>query len=293
MRELSMTRFGTLVLGGAVLLAGASSANATTILYNDFSNLSGMTLNGTAAALNPNADNRLRLTNSTSQGSSAFSTSSIALNSNVSFSTAFSFNISNPVGIGDSDGIGADGLTFTLQTNSNTAGGIGGGIGYAGIANSLGIEFDTYNNGAGDGYNGNHVGIDLNGSVNSVALAAVTPRLNNGQDWFAWVDYDGLTDLLEVRLATANLRPTAALLSYTVDLTSVLNSTSAYAGFTSGTGAGGNQHDILNWQFNSDFQPITQVGQIPVGQDGTVPEPAPLALMLAGVTALLFRKKQA
>jgi hypothetical protein len=282
-----MTRFGTLVLGGAVMLAGASSVNATTILYNDFSDLSGMTLNGSAASLNPNSDNHLRLTNYLSQGSSAFSTNAIALNSNVSFSTAFSFNISNPVGIGDSDGQGADGLTFTLQTNSNTAGGIGGGIGYAGIANSLGIEFDTYNNGSIDNYNGNHVGIDLNGSMNSVAFAAVTPRLNNGQDWFAWVDYNGLTDLLEVRLNTTNLRPTAALLSYAVDLTSVLGSTSAYAGFTSGTGAGGNQHDILNWQFNSDYKPISQVGQ-----DGTVPEPAPLALMLAGVTALLFRKKQ-
>ncbi|MFC1751394.1 PEP-CTERM sorting domain-containing protein, partial [Pseudomonadota bacterium] len=255
------------------------------ILYNDFSDVSGLTLNGSAAALTPNADNNLRLTSTTGQSASAFSTSSISLASDVSFSTAFSFNISNPSGISDGDGQGADGLTFTLQTNSNTAGGGGGGIGYSGITNSFAVEFDTWNNGGWDDHNGNHVGINLGGNIDSVLQTGIATRMNNSQDWFSWIDYNGVTDLLEVRLAQVDLRPTTALLAYTVDLTGVLGSTNAFAGFTSGTGGAGGQHDILDWQFNSEYKPITTVGE--------VPSPAPLALMLAGMGALCLRRRNA
>lgn len=280
-------RFGALVVSSTLLVAGMSAANATTILYSDFSDTSALTLNGTAAGLNPNSDNRLRLTNSTRQSSSAFSTDAITLGGDVSFSTAFSFNISNPVGISDSDGQGADGITFTLQTNKNTAGGAGGGIGYQGITNSLGIEFDTWNNGAWDDHSGNHVGINLGGNIDSVMQTSIGTRMNNGEDWFAWVDYNGLSDLLEVRLNTQDLRPTDALLSYSVDLAGALNSNLAFVGFTSGTGSAGGQHDILNWQFNSRFEPIGSVGQT-----GTVPAPAPIALMLAGLAACLVGRRR-
>ena len=261
------------------LFGSIANANATTILYNDFSDLSGLTLNGKTAALNPNSDNYLRLTSSTSQSGSAFSTNAISLQNNASFSTAFSFNISHPSGIGDSDGQGADGLTFALQTDSNTAGGSGGGIGYAGIPHSVAIEFDTYNNGAADLYDGNHVGVDLNGSVTSAVQTHVDTRMNNSQDWYAWVDYNGDSNLLEVRLAEVDLRPLTALLAYNVDLPTILgNNNLAYAGFTSGTGSGGGQHDILNWQFNSSYSPIARVG--------TVPAPATIVLMLTGLFTL-------
>ena len=41
---------------------------------------------------------------------------------------------------------------FVLQTVSSNVGGVGGGMGYVGIPNSVGIEFDNWNNGAGDGF---------------------------------------------------------------------------------------------------------------------------------------------
>lgn len=270
---------------GCALATCTSAASATTILYNDFSDLSGLTLNGATASLTPNADNTLRLTDGLSQSGSAFSTNSISLASDVSFSTAFSFNISDPIGISDQDGQGADGLTFTLQTNSNTAGGTGGGLGYSGITNSFAVEFDTWNNGSWDDHSGNHVGINLNGNVNSVLQTNVSTRMNNGQDWFAWIDYNGITDLLEVRLAEVDLRPTTALLAYTVDLTNVLGSNNAYAGFTSGTGAAGGQHDILDWQFNAEYDPIDNVGEVPA--------PASLALVVAGLAAFRMTRRKA
>jgi hypothetical protein len=216
----------------AMLLLGGN-AQATTILYPDFSSASGLQLNGTATYYSPN--DSLRLTSGLSQSGSAFSTSAISLAANVSFSTYFSFNISNPMGISDGDGQGADGLVFVVQTVSNTAGGPGGGIGYLGLPKSVGIEFDTWDNGSWDDNNGNHVGINLRGNIDSEVQANIGTRMNNSATWHSWVDYNGTTDLLEVRLSENSTRPVAATLSYTVDLTSVLETTNAFVGFTSGT----------------------------------------------------------
>ncbi len=263
------------------LISFTGSAFATTITYNDFSSVSGLTLNGATAGLNPNGDDVLRLTAGLGQSGSAFSTSTINLN-DTSFSTKFAFRITNPMGISDSDGQGADGLVFVVQTVANNVGGSGGGIGYAGISNSVGIEFDTWNNGSWDDNSGNHVGINLDGDINSVLQTDVSPRLNNGADWFSWVDYNGLTNLLQVRLATVDLRPTDALLSYTVDLATVLETTDAFVGFTSGTGSAGGYHDILSWEFRDTYNPI----------NNPVPEPSTCLLFGLGVGVLaLYRKR--
>ena len=227
----------------------------STISYPDFADLSAWTLNGVTGVIpNPVMSGGrpvLRLTDNLSQSGTAFLSDTVSLSGDASFSASFSFQISNASGIGDGDGPGADGIAFVLQTVSDTAGGLGGGIGYEGIAPSLGVEFDTYNNGARDQNDGNHAGIDLNGNVTSIALAPVSPRFNDGGIWHAWVDFDGPTQLLEVRVSTDPLRPPAPLLQEVVDLVSVLGGTEAYVGFTSGTGAGGGWHDILSFYFST------------------------------------------
>lgn len=283
------------VLAGAFLLAGAQTASATTLLYNDFSSAAGLQINNNAAAPVTDDQNRqvLRLTPATTgQSGSAFSTSTVSLATGASFSSAFRFRITQSGGICDEDGCGADGIVFAVQTVSNTAGGSGGGIGYSGLSNSVGIEFDTWNNGWWDGYNGNHLGIDLNGDVNSVARTGVGTRMNDGNVWSAWVDYNGASDLLEVRLVMGEnaARPNDPFLSYTVDLATVLGTTDAFVGFTSGTGSAYGNHDILAWQFNSSYQPITDIG----GGGNNVPEPSTLALMGIAATGLagIRRKKQ-
>ncbi|MGE0483359.1 MAG: PEP-CTERM sorting domain-containing protein [Gammaproteobacteria bacterium] len=285
-------------LGVGLLAAGLQDAGAVALLYNDFSSLNGLQVNGQTAVIHgcaggvPNGascgavtdfdgNKVLRLTNNTSQGGSAFSTTAIALDQDASFSTAFRFRFS------DQQNGGADGIVFTVQTNSNTSGGIGGGIGYQGLQNSVGIEFDNWFNGGLDP-NGNHVGIDLDGDVNSKVTSIDIADLDNPQNIFtAWVDYDGVNDLLEVRVNTTGIRPVAALLSYTVDLVSVLGQTDAFVGFTSGTGFAGADHDILSWQFNSTFDPIDQIGD--------VPEPAGTALLGIGLlgAARLRRRHRA
>lgn len=257
----------------ALFAAGAHAA--LVIDYPDFSSTAGLTLNGNAAKVG----NVLRVTPATfSQAGSAFSTNTVSLSSNASFSTYFQFRFTTAGGACDGpNSCGADGLVFVVQTVSNNVGGGGGGIGYQGIPKSLGIEFDTWFNGGVD-IDSNHVGIDLNGDVNSVKSVTVAEAdMNNGAIWNAWVDYNSATSLLEVRLTQLGTRPVTALLSYNVDLASVLGSTSAFVGFTSGTGAAFANHDVLTWKLEDSFKPITPQ---------PVPEPGVLALL--GAAALGF-----
>src|SRR5688572_22724068 len=243
----------------AVLTALAVTATAQaqqTINFPNFCSTAGLTLNGQTASLNPNPQCVLRLTSGLGASGSAFVTTPFSLASDASFSTFFSFQIPNPVGIGDGDGQGADGIVFAVQTVSNTAGGAGGGIGYAGINNSVGIELDTFNNGEPGG--GNHIGIDLNGSVTSVVSQAIPGRFNDGTVWFVWVDYNGVADLLEARVSNTAVRPAAANVSTTVNLPVVLGTTNAFVGFTSGTGGAGGDHQIVSWNLIGSFEPIGQ-----------------------------------
>lgn len=257
----------------ALLGFGAVAGAQQTVNFPNFCSTSAFTLNGTTASLNPNAQCVLRLTNSTGQSGSAFLTSTFSLASDASFSTFFSFQILNPVGIGDSDGAGADGIVFTVQTVSNTAGGGGGGIGYAGISPSVGVELDTYNNGTSDQNSGNHIGIDVNGSTTSVVLTPISGRFNDGAVWFAWVDYNGVTDVLEARVSNTAARPASPSVSTSVNLPVILGTTNAFVGFTSGTGAGGGTHEILSWNLVGAFAPV---GQTPTPGPTTTPTaPAP------------------
>lgn len=249
--------------------AFAAPASAATLVYGDFSDTSGLQINGSSAAVSDGTRTVLRVTPSLfNQSGSVFSTSPITLGSEYSFSTRFTFNFNNP------QAGGADGLVFVVQPNSNTVGGLGGGIGYSGIPNSLGVEFDNWNNGSVDSNSDNHIGVDLNGNIASSALILSPFTLDGGTDLTAWVDYNGALDLLEVRFNNSAARPVAPLLSYTVDLAAVIGNPNAFVGFTSGTGSAAANHDVINWEFRDVFAPIDV--------DGAVPEPSTWAMMLLG-----------
>ena len=261
-----------LVIALVAASATGQAASAQTFSYPDFSSTAGLQINGNAFQ----NGNKLTLTPAVgNQGGSAFSTSTVALAANASFSTVFSFEILNRGGLG----FGADGLTFTMQTNANNVGGIGGGLGYYGIGNSMAVEFDTYDNGEFGG--SNHVGIDLNGDINSAySTPFLAPDFDDASTWWAWVDYDGANQKLDVRWAQSASRPLLAMLSASgLDLASILGSSNVYVGFTAGTGGGWGEHNITSWGFANSFQP---------GGVTVTPEPASLVLMATGLGLVGF-----
>ena len=130
---------------------------------------------------------------------------------------------------------------------------------YSGISPSVGVEFDNWRNGWDP--NTNHLGIDVNGSVSSLATSNPVARLDDGNLWYAWVDYDGTT--LAVRANQTGVRPASPDLSLALDLPGIIGTTSAYVGFTAGTGAAYGNHDIVSWEYRDQSAPIS----------GAVPEP--------------------
>ncbi len=131
----------------AAAAALPTSAQAGTFAYTDFSDTTGLQVNGSAAAINIAGRDVMRLTPpEAGKGGSVFNTQAIALTNDYGFSTRFTFTIGSN---GDTiyGPIGADGIAFVIQTQSNSVGGLGGALGYGGITPSVEVEFDTYSNG--------------------------------------------------------------------------------------------------------------------------------------------------
>lgn len=241
----------------------ASAAPATkyiTFLYNDFTqSASRLKFNGSAKP----EGTALRLTPAKPDlFGSVFNKERVWLKDNAGFSTYFTFQLTDQ---GHRPGFanGADGIVFTLQTQSNNAGGIGSGIGYQGIQPSIGIEFDTYPNGESpiNDPNDNHVAIDFNGSVNHSGPGAVAEPVDldfkSGNPVHAWIDYKADTGRIEVYLSEDATRPAQPAVSQDgIDLIGLLKSDYVYAGFTSATGSAWENHDITQWYFTNRFDPI-------------------------------------
>ncbi|MEO1090956.1 MAG: Calx-beta domain-containing protein, partial [Pseudomonadota bacterium] len=221
----------------------ASSPPAGTVAdFDGFAGATGLALNGSAAIVG----DVLQLTpNAGRQAGSAFYDQAQAIDADTSFSTAFAFQIGGGTG-------GSDGFTFVLQNAPAGSGALGGNGGDQGlrstVTNSLAIGFDTYKNWY-DAPGDNRLTVLANGDVRNALIEQQvgTVDFNDGGVGYAWIDYDGASNQLQVFLSTTSTKPAVAALSFTVDLASFVGS-QAYAGFTAGTGGGtANNHEILNW----------------------------------------------
>ncbi len=185
----------------------------------------------------------------TGQAGGAFYATPVTMPDDRSFNAYFSFRITEPH-CTESARTGGDGLTFTITPSLNSHGSSGGGIGYFGIPDSIAIEFDTFFNPEHNDPTKHHVGLDVGGAVQSVAKTEVPFSFNDGQTYHAWIDYDGKNDILEVRVAPTNSRPSAALLSHKIDLEKQLGA-QQYIGFTSSTGSCYEYHFVTSLYFHS------------------------------------------
>ncbi|KAK6934608.1 Legume lectin domain [Dillenia turbinata] len=180
-------------------------------------------------------------------------------NSIASFSTKFSFSISNvnPTSYGD-------GLTFFLSPDNRTLGSPGG---YLGLVNSsqltknkfIAVEFDTKLDTHFSDLNENHVGLDID-SLNSIKTADPMIQgidLKSGKTITAWIDYDNVKKILNVFLSFSDFqKPLSPVLCVNIDLSGFL-SEFMFVGFSASTEGSTELHLIQNWNFHSSgFPPI-------------------------------------
>jgi hypothetical protein len=229
----------TLLLATPALAAPASVQSAaapeTPVNFQALQLNGDASLPGTGIRLTAAAGNR---------SGSAFSRWPLTLADGGSFSTSFSFRMSNPGGIG-----AADGIAFVIQPNTNAALGVGGSIGYTGIGRSVAVEFDTWHNPEYSDPNANHIGIDTNGSVVSTVTADPGWTMASSAMNYAWINYDGVTHRLEVRASNTPSRPATPTLACEIDLAALCGQ-SVFAGFTAATGSGWQYHDITSWNLS-------------------------------------------
>jgi hypothetical protein len=191
-----------------------------------------MTLNG-FAALN---GTRLRLTNggNTEAGSGFYNTPV-----NVqSFTTDFSFQLTNP---------NADGITFVLQNTGTTAlGATGGGLGYIGFGKSVDVKFDLYNN-SGEGTNS--TGLYVNGAAPTIPAVTLSGGVNlhSGDVFNVHITYDGTK--LTMTITDASVPADTFTTSWTINIPGTVGASTAFAGFTGGTGGLNATQDILSWTY--------------------------------------------
>ena len=243
-----------------LVMAGTLATLPLEASAGNFMDLSLLQFNGHATTVNTLESIVLQLTPAeVEQAGSVFTQEKVDISKG--FSTAFAFKIKTP-----SDRKGAEGLVFVVQSVRPDYVGTGSyGLGYydpsySAFTNSVGVEFDTWNTGewAGD-KSDNHIGINSRGDLNELATLDIDEPLNNGEIWYAWIDYNDAQ--LEVRINQTHERPEIADLAHIIDLTELLKGTKAFVGFTAGTGGAFSAHEILTWKFRNKAVPFGTINR--------------------------------
>jgi len=147
----------------------------------------------------------------------------------------------------------ADGFTFTLQNSGKgnwASGGNGSALGYQGISNSVAIKFGLFNDSTQQEVS--QTGLLTNGAAPStvaIDMSGSNINLHSGSVYSVSLVYNGAT-LTETVTDTHTLATFTH--SYKVNIASVLGSTTAYAGFTAGTGAFTSVQDILSLGYSGN-----------------------------------------
>ena len=227
--------------------------------FASFTSTNGLTLNGGATV----TGGSLQLTSAaTQQAGSAYYRTPITVTPTTSFQTSFAFQIG-----GGSGTAGADGFTFLIQNAAQglgAIGGTGGFLGYNNILRSIAVEFDTFKNTWDDA--ANQISVLTNGNVTQpIAKVAAPYKLNSGSTLYAWVDYNGGSNILAVYLSDTVDKPVFAALKTQIDLSAIVGN-QGYVGFTGSNFNVPNYHRISRWNLTLETPqadpPTTPTGNI-------------------------------
>ena len=155
----------------------------------------------------------------------------------------------------------ADGFTFTMQEQSPTSiGPGGGGLGYGpatpggtpGIENSVAVKFDLYND-AGEGTDS--TGLYANGNSPTVPAVDMTSsgvNLHSGDVFHVHMTYDGTTLTMTITDTITNATFTT---SWEVNIPEAVQGDAASLGFTGSTSTETATQEVLSWTFTSAITP--------------------------------------
>jgi hypothetical protein len=233
--------------------AGAVRDSLTTIFtYTNFSDLTGLTLNGNAAQ-----DGSALLVGPAAldQIGSAYYTNQV--NVGQGFLTEFNLQITPD----SSSYTTADGMAFIVQNVGVNALGVSTGHpGYAGIPNSIAVEFDTFQNFQLSDPNNNHIGLQSCGTArNSIDHANSCDLAINGNLPLTLADGNVHKVQVSYMPGAGGSGPFAVavdskfILKATVNLSTLLNlnGNDAWVGFTAGSGAAFEYGEVKSWTFAS------------------------------------------
>jgi len=213
-------------------------------------------LNGDAVSL---GDNCYQLTEETtfSAGSIWYET---LINLNLNFEINFSLNL------GNLDASGADGMYFVLQPVGTGLGDAGGGMGYLGISPSLGVEFDTYQNGDYDDPAYDHIAIQYNGVLDHgsiynldgpVQIISGVNNIEDGEYHNAKIMWDAAAQHFQV-FVDCDLRVEFIAEVFDIIETVFAGDPEVYFGFTAGTGSLFNNQYIC-FKYTSEIDAMEDV----------------------------------
>lgn len=193
------------------------------------------------------------------------------LNLNENFTLEFLMNF------GTTDGEGADGMVFVLQTVGTSAIGINGaGMGFQGFNPSFGIEFDTFSNSESGDMVADHVAFLRDGVVNHNAtqnlagpVQANSSNINieDGNDHIVRISWNATTNVMELYVDCA-LRLS---LQNNIVASVFGNNSNVYWGFTGATGFYYNLQTVCLQQFfyhNVEDQAICSGGFLQLAASG-------------------------
>ncbi|KAF3785053.1 L-type lectin-domain containing receptor kinase IV-3 [Nymphaea thermarum] len=259
------------------VFVSATSAGSS-FVFNGFLG-SNLTLTGSAIVTGLGA---LRLTNNSNLLSSGYTGHAFypmplrfedpsPVNRTFSFSSRFVFAI-----VSEQQNFGGCGFAFTIAPSSDLPTAVAGN--FMGLLNKstdgkpsnhiFAVEFDTVEGASVKDPDDNHVGVDINSVTSNFTEPAAyytdesknqTINLQSGESLQAWIDYDGVSGLINITIAPLShpLRPRRPLISRSLNLSPLLQEF-MYVGFSASTKKVLSEHYILAWSFaiNGDAPPL-------------------------------------
>ncbi|KAK6120340.1 hypothetical protein DH2020_046031 [Rehmannia glutinosa] len=240
-----------------------SSSDSSSFTFNGFKSAN-LSLDGLAQIMQ---NGLLRLSNLTKQqtGHAFYPTPFIFKNSQnspstFSFSTHFVFAI-----VPQLQPLGGHGMAFVIAPTNGLPGSLPST--YLGLFNEsnngnrsnriVAVELDTLKSSEFNNIDDNHVGVDVTGLVSVLARPAAyynsrtglfqNLTLNSGKKMQVWIEYDGVSELINVTLAPIEVtKPSVPLISLRYNISPVINRI-MYVGFSSAPLL--TSHYVLGWSF--------------------------------------------